>query len=173
MGDAGLFGDSARMELLDGEVIEMSPIGSPHAGCVNRLTRLLVTALGHRAVVAVQNPVILDERSEPQPDLAVLRPRHDEYSESHARPDEILLLIEVSETTLAFDLERKAPYYARVGVTECWVADLAGEQIVVMRNPAGSGYETVREAFRDEVVDIQAMPGIQLAVADVLGPSRT
>ena len=79
MGDAGLFGEGARVELLDGEVIEMAPIGSAHAGCVNRLSRLLVGLLGERAVMAPQNPIVLNERSEPQPDIAVLAPREDMY----------------------------------------------------------------------------------------------
>ena len=100
MGEAGLFGEDARVELLDGEVMELSPIGSRHGGTVNRLTRMLVNAAGVRAVVAIQNPVILDARSEPQPDVAVLAPRADDYIERHAGPDEILLLIEVADSSL-------------------------------------------------------------------------
>jgi Uma2 family endonuclease len=121
MGEAGLFGEDARLELLDGEVIEMSPIGSRHGGCVNRLNRLLVIRLGERAVVAPQNPVVLSEISEPQPDIAILAPRDDMYSSSHATPDDILLLVEVADGSLAFDKTRKAPYYAVNGVAETWV----------------------------------------------------
>src|SRR5580700_10549035 len=116
MGETGLFGEDARLELLDGEVIEMSPIGSPHGGCVKYLTRALIDAVGARAVIGVQDPVFLDDRSEPQPDLAVLAPRADGYRQSHPTPAEILLLIEVSDTTLPYDRDRKAPYYGRAGV---------------------------------------------------------
>ena len=169
MGEAGLFGEDARMELLDGEVIEMPPIGSPHAGCVNVLNRLLMTGLGHRAVLAVQNPVLLDNRSEPQPDIAVLAPRADMYSKSHATPEEILLLIEVADTTLAFDRGRKASYYAGVGVGETWVVDLAGQQVLVMRQPASGGYRHIRNLPQGATLDIEAFEDVRLAVDDVFG----
>ncbi len=171
MGNAGLFGEDARLELLDGEVIEMSPIGSPHGGCVNRLTRLLVTRLGERAVVAPQNPVVLNEISEPQPDIAVLAPRDDMYSKSHATPAEILLLVEVADSSLAFDRNRKAPYYAANAVVETWVVDLDGDQVLVMRSPSPFGYEQVRSMRRGDGLDIEAVPGVSFTVDDVLGPS--
>jgi Uma2 family endonuclease len=170
MGDAGLFGEDARLELLDGEVIEMSPIESPHGGCVNRLNRLLVTGLGERAVVAPQNPVVLNEISEPQPDIAVLAPRDDMYSRSHATPSEILLLIEVADSSLPFDRGRKASYYAASGVTETWVADLDGAQVLVMRSPGSDGYDEVRTLRRGEQLAIEALPGVAFGVEDVLGP---
>jgi Uma2 family endonuclease len=170
MGEIGLFGEAARMELLDGEVIEMSPIGSRHASCVNRLVRMLVTELGSRAIVASQNPVVLDDTSEPQPDVGVLSPRPDEYSRSHARPSEILLLVEVSDTTLAFDRDRKAPYYANAGIRECWIVDLTGDQILVMRAPDDGGYRDVRALRRGQRVDIEALPSVVLEVANILDP---
>jgi Uma2 family endonuclease len=170
MGDAGLFGEDARLELLDGEVIEMAPIGSPHGGCVNRLTRLLVTLLGEGAVVAPQNPVVLNEISEPHPDIAVLAPRDDMYSRSHATPGEILLLIEVAGTSLTFDRGAKASYYAASGVAETWVVDLEGEQIFVMRSPGSDGYDEVRSRRRGDRVEIEALPGVAFDVEDVLGP---
>ena len=168
MGEAGLFGEGARMELLDGEVIEMSPIGSPHAGTVNRLTQILIRAVGERAVVSVQNPVVLDEWSEPQPDLAVLAPREDFYQRSHARPSEILLLIEVSDSTLAYDRGRKASYYAGARVPETWVVDLANEQVLVMRSPASTGYRDVRTLRRGAKLGIEALDGIRVSVNDFL-----
>ena len=172
MGETGLFGEDARLELLDGEVIEMSPIGSPHGGCVNFLTRALVEMAGDRAVIAVQNPVVLDNRSEPQPDLAVLAPRSDGYRQSHPTPAEILLLVEVSDTTLVYDRDRKAPYYARAGVRECWIVDLAGDQILVMRSPGPAGYGDVRALHRGERLHIEAMAGVELEAADILGPQQ-
>jgi len=170
MGEAGLFGEGARVELLDGEVIEMAPIGSAHAGCVNRLSRLLISLLGELAVVAPQNPVVLNEISQPQPDVAVLAPRQDMYSRSHATPADILLLIEVADTSLAFDRDTKAPYYAACGVTETWIVDIEGERILVMRSPASSGYAKIRRLRRGHELDIEAMPGISIGVDDVLGP---
>ena len=170
MGETGLFGEDARMELLDGEVIEMSPIGSPHGGCVKFLNRALIAAVGDRAVIAVQDPVVLDDRSEPQPDLAVLVPRADGYRRSHPTPQEILLLIEVSDTTLAYDRDRKAIYYANTGVRECWIVDLAGDQVLVLRAPGAAGYGDVCARHRGEQVDVEALAGVELAVADILGP---
>jgi Uma2 family endonuclease len=170
MGEAGLFGEDARMELLDGEVIEMAPLGSPHAGCVNRLNRLFTTACASSAVIAVQNPVVLDDRSEPQPDVAVLAPRADEYARSHATPAEILLLIEVSDTTLRFDRDRKAPYYAGAGVRECWVVDLEGDQLLVMRAPSPGGYRDRASLGRGQRVGVEALAGVEFDVGEILGP---
>jgi Uma2 family endonuclease len=170
MGEAGLFGEDARMELLDGEVIEMSPIGSPHAACVGRLNVLLIRAVGRQGLIFPQNPVVLDPRSEPQPDMAVLAPRPDGYSRSHATPPETLLLVEVSDTTLGFDLERKAPYYGRSGVRESWVVDLAGDRIVVHRGPGPAGYDHVEILHRGDDIGIEALDGVRLRVADILGP---
>jgi Uma2 family endonuclease len=169
MGDAGLFGEDARVELLDGEVIDMAPLGSPHAGCVNRLTRIFTAAFTGRAVIAVQNPVVLDDRSEPQPDLAVLAPRPDEYAKAHATPAEILLLVEVSDSTLRFDRDRKAPYYATAGVPECWVVDVAGDLLLIMRSPSVRGYLKQTSLGRDDVVSVQALADVQFDVADLLG----
>jgi Uma2 family endonuclease len=169
MGEVGLFGEEARLELLDGEIIEMAPIGSRHAGTVNRLTRLLVTAVGERAVVAVQNPVYLDNRSESQPDLAVLAARADDYVLAHAEPSEILLLIEVSETTLAYDRDRKAPYYAGAGVRECWIVDLTSDSILVCRAPGRAGYEDVQTVGRGDVLSVPGVDGLTLDVAAILG----
>jgi Uma2 family endonuclease len=170
MGDAGLFGENARVELLNGEVIEMAPIGSPHAGCVSALSGLLMEATRRRAVISVQNPVRLDDRSEPQPDVAVLAPRQDGYRRSHPVPAEILLLIEVADTSLAFDRDTKAPYYAASGVRETWIVDLDGEQILVMRSPSTSGYRQVRSLQRADQLVTEALPDVSFSVDDVLGP---
>jgi Uma2 family endonuclease len=169
MGGCGLFGEDARMELLDGEVIDMSPIGSRHGGCVKFLTRALVVAVADRAVVAVQDPVVLDQQSEPQPDLALLAPRPDGYRSSHPRPPEIFLLVEVADTTLAYDRDRKAPYYAAAGVRECWIVDIEGDQILVMRSPTDRGYADVSTLGRGDSVGVEALSDVSLAVTDILG----
>jgi Uma2 family endonuclease len=172
MGELGLFDEDARVELLDGEIIDMAPIGSRHAGTVNRLTRLLVGAVGSRAVVAIQNPVLLDKRSEPQPDVAVLAPRSDDYTLAHAEPAEILLLVEVADSTLGYDRDRKAPYYARAAVAECWVVDLTTDTVLVFRSPSPAGYQDVWRASPGDVISMTALSGVSVAVAEIFrGPS--
>ncbi|MGH9068171.1 MAG: Uma2 family endonuclease [Acidimicrobiales bacterium] len=168
MGEAGLFGEDARVELMDGEVVQMSPIGSRHFDCVNRLNRLLVLAVGERAVVSVQNPVRLGNYSEPQPDLALIRPR--DYSAEIAQPEDVLLLIEVADTTLAWDRDRKGPLYGRSGIPLTWIVDLKGQEVIVLQGSAPDGYlvqERVRGGGR------LVLPGLlDLAVDEVLGRLR-
>lgn len=166
MGEAGVFAPEARLELIEGEIIEMAPIGSPHAGCVNRLNRLFVQRAG-AAVVAVQNPVIISNLSVPQPDLALLQPRADDYAGAHPRTADVLLVVEVADTTLAFDLGRKATIYARCGIAELWVADVNDRAIHVFREPTENGYG---EAFRvggGQSVACAALPAITVHVAEI------
>lgn len=111
MVDAGLLGEDDRVELLEGDIIDMSPIGSRHAACVDRLTRLLTIGLSEQAIVRVQGPIRLDELSEPQPDVAVLRRRDDFYATALPGPDDVMVVVEVADTTLAVDREVKAPLY--------------------------------------------------------------
>ena len=168
MGRAGLFDEDARVELLDGEVTEMAPIGDRHALCVTRVARLFQVTGGERAVVSVQNPVVLDDRSEPQPDLALLRPPLERYS-AHPRPDDVLVVVEVADTTLAHDRDRKAPLYARSGIAETWIVDLAAEEILVLRGPSPGGYRDSHRAARGETLQPQELPGLVVSVDDVLG----
>lgn len=169
MGQAGLFDEDARVELVDGEITKMSPIGDRHALCVMRLERLL-GPLADRAVLSVQNPVVLDDRSEPQPDVTLLRPPLERYS-SHPRPEDVLLLIEVADTTLAYDRDRKVPLYARAGVGETWLVDLGAGEILVFRSPGPAGYLDIHRGQRGEILEVQALPGTHLAVDDVLVPA--
>lgn len=163
MAAADVFAPEDRVELIDGEVVEMSPIGSRHAGCVNRLNRLLTAALGEQAVVAVQNPVQVGDLSEPQPDLVLLRPRPDFYAEHHGMPPDILLVIEVADTSLRFDLERKTPLYLAGGIPEVWVIDLAAGVLQVFR-PG-----TVERLSVGDVLAPEAFPDVVLQVAAILG----
>jgi Uma2 family endonuclease len=152
--------------LIEGEIIEMAPIGSPHAGCVNRLNRLFVQRAG-AAVVAVQNPVIISNLSVPQPDLALLQSRADDYAGAHPRTADVLLVVEVADTTLAFDLGRKATIYARCGIVELWVVDVNDRAIHVFRKPAENDYA---EAFRvrgGQSVACAALPAITVHVAEI------
>lgn len=166
MAVAGLFGVDARLELIEGEIIDMAPIGSRHAACVNRLTRLLTSRLGDRAVVSVQSPVRLGDLSEPQPDVAVLAPRDDFYAAAHPGPADIAVLVEVADTTLGWDRGVKVPLYARAGVAEVWVVDLASEVVEVFRQPGLDGYAEVHRAGRGERLDAA---GASIGVEEILG----
>lgn len=145
MGETGFLGPEARLELLEGELFEMAPIGSFHAGTVNILNRLFMRLVADTAVVDCQNPVVLDDHSEPQPDIALLRPRPDYYLKAHPRAEDVLLLIEVSDSTARFDRKTKVPLYARHGIPEVWL--VVGPQrrhIEVYRDPQPDrgGYQT-------------------------------
>lgn len=169
MGEAGIFDEDSRVELVDGEVVCMAPIASRHLACVNRLTRLLVAAAGDEAVVSVQNPVRLGELSEPQPDLVLLRPRPEDYDTHGPVAADTLLVVEVADSSLAWDRDTKATLYAAGGVPVYWVVDLAGELIIEMRHPGPSGYADLHLARRGEVLGVDGLVEVQIAVGDVLG----
>jgi Uma2 family endonuclease len=140
MGEAGIFAPDERLELIEGEVVEMAPIGTRHAACVTRLGNLLGHMLFGRAIVSTQNPVVLSDLSEPQPDLAVLRLRENYYAAAHPRPEDILLLIEVADSSIDYDRGVKLPLYARHGVPEIRLIDLNASQLEVYRDPVGGEY---------------------------------
>jgi Uma2 family endonuclease len=167
MGEAGILHEDDRVELIEGEIVEMAAIGTRHFACVNGLTRLLVRGVGDAAIVSVQNPVRLDEHTEPQPDLAVLQTR--DYRESLPRPEDVLLLIEVSDTTLSYDRNVKLPLYARAGIPEVWIVDLAGETVERYTGPSGDSYRHVERARRGEEIRSAALPEPAFRVEAVLG----
>src|SRR5688500_8106013 len=169
MAAAGVLGEDDRVELIDGEIIEMSPIGSRHSGYLNRLNRCFVRGVGERAVVAVQNPVRLSDLSEPQPDIAVLAPRADSYTTAHPRPPDVLLLIEVADTSLLYDRRLKAPLYAVSGIPELWIVDVDARRVIVFRDPASNGYATETTAGVDDTLHPLAFPDLAVAVVDILG----
>jgi Uma2 family endonuclease len=173
MAEAGIFDGTERVELIDGEVVERSPIGSEHSGAVNRCNRRLTLATGERAVVSVQNPLRLGDHTEPQPDLALLRPRDDFYSSSHPGPAEVLLVIEVADTSLPYDREVKLQRYASAGIPESWVLVLADEpseaHLEVHREPRSRGYRLTQRLYRGDRVTLQAFPNVEIAVDDLLG----
>jgi Uma2 family endonuclease len=159
----------ARVELLDGLVVQMTPIGRRHASYVLRLTQLLSRVLAGRGDVSVQNPVILDDHSEPQPDVAVLRHRSDWYLGGLPRPEDVLLLVEVAHTTLDYDQGVKIPLYARSGIAEVWLVDLDAAEIVIYREPGPDGYALVRTAVRGETLTPLLLESVAVPVADILG----
>ena len=167
MADAGVFRPGERVELIDGEIVEMAPIGRRHANCVNNLTRLLITRLGDRAIVSPQNSIRISMRSEPQPDLTVLRRRAISYKDEDATASDVLLLIEVADTSLAYDRNVKLRLYAAAGIPEVWIVDAAGEEIEIYRSPESGGFREVQRARPGGTVTPSAFPDLTLAVADV------
>ncbi len=140
MAEVGLLARDARVELIQGEVIDMAPIGSKHAAIVDVLGMLLTRVIGDRAIVGVQRPIRIGTHSEPQPDITLLKPRADFYSSAHPVASDVLLLIEVSDTTLRYDREIKVPLYASHGIPEVWLIDVNNKQLLRMREPAGEHY---------------------------------
>jgi Uma2 family endonuclease len=169
MGEAGILTEDDRVELIEGQLIAMSPIGSEHSGTVNALTHALVQAVGDRGVVAVQNPVQLDDLSEPQPDFAVLKPRADFYRRATPRPDEVLLIVEVADSSLTYDRNVKRSLYARHGIPEFWIVNLTAGEVEVCRGPQGEQYTSVSRFGREGVLEPQLLSGATIPVAALLG----
>lgn len=170
MGLAGVLDPDTRTELIEGEVLEMVPIGSRHAGCVKRLNQFFSTGVGDRAQVGVQDPMALWPLSEPQPDITVLVPRADFYAIGHPGPEDLLLVVEVADTTLPFDRNRKLPLYARHEVAEVWLVDIPGRAVEVYTDPGAGGYATVRRFAGDDTVAPAALPDLVLVVGSLFPP---
>ncbi len=143
MGEAGILRQDARVELIQGELIDITPVASEHAGVVKQLNELLSIVLHGKAIVAVQDPIVLGESSEPQPDLCVLQRREDFYRGAHPTAQDVLLVIEVSDTTIRYDREVKVPLYARHGIPEVWLLDLQEARLEVYHGPEGGEYRHV------------------------------
>lgn len=170
MAKAGILAEDDRVELIEGEVVQMAPVGVKHAGCVRSLTNLLIRLLGEKAVVDSQNPLVLTERTEPQPDVVVLRPRDDLYRKVAIKPEDVLLLIEVADSSLPYDRDVKMPLYARSGIPEMWLIDLQSEEIEVLRQPTQKGFQQSRRLKRGQDLSILAFPDLKLTVELLLGP---
>lgn len=140
MAEAGILGEDDRVELIEGELIDLAPIGSAHAGIVEHLANLLMAAVGDSAIVSVQDPARLDSRSGPRPDIALLHPRGDYYTSAHPQPTDVLLLIDVA---VAYDRDVKTPLPARHGMPEAWLVDLAGHRLHIHREPVNGAYQEV------------------------------
>jgi Uma2 family endonuclease len=169
MAETGILAPGERLELLDGAVVEMSPIGVRHASVVSRLTHLLISALSDRVEVRVQNPVRLDERSEPEPDIAVLHRRGDFYAEAHPGPGDVFVLIEVADASILVDRNVKIPLYARASVPEVWLIDLQRDQIEVYAEPVSEMYRVSEHMSRSDRVALRAFPDTAFDVAEILG----
>ena len=169
---ANVWPEDERLELIEGELVRMSPINAPHAAAVKRLTELLRDRLGKRALVGVQDPIVLDDQSEPEPDISVLRRRADYYANAHPSPADVLLVVEVSDTTLEYDRDVKARLYARAGIPETWVVDLNGERVIVFRDLDSGEYTRMESVRRGADMTPSAFPDVTLHVDDILGEGR-
>ncbi len=169
MGEAGIFAPDARVELIEGEIIDMAPIGTRHGSAVKRLNALLTAAVGPRAVGSVQDPLCLSDLSEPEPDLMLLKPRADFYADAHPSAADVLLLIEVADTSARYDREIKLPLYARHGVPEVWIVDLEARLLRLHRGPSGDAYEQCSTTASPARTAIAALPGVDIDLAQILG----
>jgi Uma2 family endonuclease len=169
MGEAGIFAEDDRVELIEGEIIVMAAIGTRHASCVKRLIRRFSSIPEELAIVGAQDPIRLTERTEPQPDVVLLQFRADYYSTAHPRLDEVLLLVEISDSTVDFDRDLKVPNYARSGIQEVWLWDLEENCLEVYRNPTGNGYALMQRFWRGQQVAPLAFPELEISIDAILG----
>ena len=169
LGEAGILTEDSRVELIEGELIDMAPIGGPHMRLVNRLTRLLVPAVGDLGVVSIQNPVTLPPDAEPQPDVTILKPVAAGAAAVVPGPDDVLLLIEVADTTLAYDRNTKLKLYARAGIAESWIVNLQSKCLEVYREPTARGYSRKIEFASGDTISPLALPSVEVTVADLFG----
>lgn len=169
MGEAGIFSEDARLELIEGEIIEISPIGSRHAACVKFLSRYLNRALGDIALISTQDPIQLDDFTAPQPDVALLRLRDNFYSDSHPTPQDVLLVIEVADTTVDYDRLIKLPLYAKAGIPEVWIVNLPADRIEIYAAPNNGAYEIATEVERGEQAQAQTISSLSIPVNTILG----
>ena len=168
LAELGALGEDDRVELIAGQVVAMTPIGDRHASCVRRLHDLFARHALELAIIDVQNPVVLGRHDAPQPDLAVLKRRADGYPR-HPRARDILLVIEVADTTLAYDRDVKIPLYATAGIPEAWLVALGAASISVYRGPAPDGYSDVVTVTRGETLRPLLLPGVAIGTDDILG----
>ena len=167
--EAGVFNENERVELIRGEIIKMSPMGYHHAGRLNRLNELFFLRLAQTVTIGIQVPVRLNNTSEPQPDVSLLQRRPDFYETQQPQPENVFLLIEVSDTTIKYDREVKVPLYAENNIVEVWLVNLNEECLEVYRQPTANGYEIVQTFQRGENVTIKALPNVTFTVDEILG----
>jgi Uma2 family endonuclease len=169
MGSAGILTEDERVELVEGEIVDMTPIGSRHAACAARIADVLSLHTRQFALVSMQNPVRLDEQNEPQPDVLLLRRRPDYYATQHPGPDDVIALVEVADATLTYDRDVKVPLYARAGVPEVWLVDLQTLTILVWHDPHDGEFRMVRMLRPGDSLTPALLPDVTLSVAELLG----
>ena len=169
LGEAGVFTEDDRVELIDGDIRDMTPIGPPHAWIVSRLNRRLVLHLAGRGYVSVQNPLRLDGHTEPLPDLVVARGGEDDYADRHLEARDILLVVEVADSSLRYDRAEKMPRYARAGIPEAWLVDVTARAVIVHTEPGPGGYARERVFRPGAEIESTAVAGLRVAVEEIIG----
>jgi Uma2 family endonuclease len=168
--EAGILGEDDRIELIKGEIIHMAAaIGSQHAACVNRLTQLFVENFAGKAIIHVQNPVSIGKHSEPEPDIALLKFREDFYAETHPEPEDVLLIVEIADTSLEYDRETKLPLYAKAGIREAWIVNLKEGCLEVYTNPSGQGYNSLKKYRKGERAAPGIFPDVHFRADEIIG----
>lgn len=168
MAESGILTEEDRVELLQGEIVHMSPIGSKHAGCVNRIIELIIPLLNKRASSSAQSPIVLDDFSEPEPDFALLAPHENNYAGKLPEAQDVHLVVEVSDSTLAKDREIKLPLYASAGIPEAWIVNLEKDEIEVHKQPLGDSYKIREICRRGDTIEIKVLDQI-VEVSQILG----
>jgi Uma2 family endonuclease len=164
MAEVGILGPDERVELIDGEIVDVAPIGTRHSAAVDQLAELLHQATQQRAIVRTQNPVALDGYSELEPDVVLLRRRADFYRSAHPSPRDVLLIIEVAESSLSYDRDTKVPLYARHGVPEVWLIDIESRSVTRHRGASRSGYARVDQPDLSAPLEIEALPEVRVTL---------
>ena len=170
MADAGVFADGARIELIEGELFDMAPIGPDHQSLVDRLNEAFVLAVRREAIVRVQGPIVLGDRSAPEPDLSLLRRRESFYADAHPRAPDVLLAVEVAHSSLAHDRDVKLPLYARYRVPEVWLVDVAGRTLTVYRDLGAGGYLRAERVEPSGPLAPTALPGAAVELRGLFVP---
>ena len=170
MAEVGILGPDERVELIEGDIIVMPPIGPGHAGSVDSYIDVFAEHTPGRFRIRIQNPIHLDDGSEPQPDAMLLRPRNDRYTTSHPTPADVLLVIEVADSSLDYDRDVKAHIYGRAGVPETWVQNLPEDCIERFAEPGPDGYARHTVHHRGETLALVSFPDLELSVDDLLPP---
>jgi len=169
MGEIGILTPEDRVELIEGELIQMAPISPEHSGVVDDFAAMLFGTIGDRARVRIGQPVHLDAHNAPEPDLALVAPRPDGYRQSHPTSADVFLLIEVAQSSLGFDRTAKLRLYAAHGIREYWIVNLPERCIEVCREPQGDSYASITRFAPDSTLEPKALPGLRLRLSDILG----
>ena len=168
MGEAGILGEDDRVELIEGEIVDMAPIGNRHKSAVNRLCKLFEQRLSDRVIVQSQSSIRVDEHNEPEPDIVLLRWRDDFYARTTEVPEHVYLAVEVADSSLVYDRDFKAHLYARAGISEYWLLDIEAASILVFRDPAPEGYRLIRIVRGTEAASPLAFPDAVFTPAEVI-----
>lgn len=166
--ETGVLTEEENVELIRGEITEMTPIGRKHADSVNRLNRIFSKELGDQVLVSVQNPLRIEPESEPEPDIVLFEYRDDLYEETHPGPEDVLLIVEVAQTSQELDREQKIPLYAENHVQETWLVDLEEKQIEQFRTPSGDTYKEIRIYEPGDSISPSACSELEMSVNRIL-----